>query len=573
MVEGTQRRLAAIVSADVVGYSRLMGVDETGTLDSLRKHRAELIDPLIADHGGRIVKTMGDGLLLEFPSVVNAVKCSIEVQLGMVERNAEVADDRRVVFRVGVNLGDIVIEGDDIHGDGVNVAARLQEASAAGGICISSVVYESLGNRIDAAFADAGDREFKNITRRIRVYHWSPDAEPPLAERPSVNRDGMPDRTIAISSFDNLTGDPELGYLCEGVAEDIAAAIGNVGQLTVVSDAHILDPARAPRFLLTGGVRKAGDRIRIAARLVDRETGIQRWADRFDRDTGDLFEVQDEITRKIVVALHTELGPGVYTRHWQWETNNFEAWQLVAQGFREFQKFSPDSMAKTIAYWERAAALDGDSLVPLIGNGFCHSFLALISEGEIAGGHIAKARAIIDRAMAEAPEDVRTYSALRGLEIALGNFAAAVAAAETALNMNPGDAACRATYALALMSDDRPSEALAQITKAKADMTDPPGWLSMAEIQCHYMLEDLSAALSAALETVARVPDFCPGPILAAALATELGLNEAVADMRKRALAMDPHFSARRFVRSQGLKNEQHGERLFRALVNSGLPE
>ena len=179
MAEGTQRRLAAIVSADVVGYSRLIGVDESGTLDALREHRTELIDPLIADHGGRIVKTMGDGLLLEFPSVVNAVKCSIEVQLGMVKRNAEVADDRRVVFRVGVNLGDIVIEGDDIHGDGVNVAARLQEVSEAGGLALSGVAYESLGSLVDAAFSDGGEQSLKNIARPVRVWRWLPTVSAP----------------------------------------------------------------------------------------------------------------------------------------------------------------------------------------------------------------------------------------------------------------------------------------------------------------------------------------------------------------------------------------------------------
>ncbi|MDP6345542.1 MAG: adenylate/guanylate cyclase domain-containing protein, partial [Alphaproteobacteria bacterium] len=226
MAEGTQRRLAAIASADVVGYSRLMGVDETGTLDALRAHRAELIDDKIAEHGGRIVKTMGDGLLLEFPSVVEATQCMVEIQSDMAERNQGVDEDRRITFRIGVNLGDIIIEGEDILGDGVNIAARLQELAEPGGVAISSRVHEDVRDRLDAGFADAGEQDLKNIARPVRVWKWSPafsaaaeskitDAPLPLPDKPS----------IVVLPFDNMSGDPDQEYFSDGISEDITTEL------------------------------------------------------------------------------------------------------------------------------------------------------------------------------------------------------------------------------------------------------------------------------------------------------------------------------------------------------------
>ena len=228
MGEEPQRRLAAIVSTDVVGYSRLIGIDEAGTLAALRNIRAELIDPLIERHGGRIVKTMGDGLLLEFPSVVNAATCSIAVQQGMAQQDMD--------LRIGINLGDIVIEADDIHGDGVNVAARLQEACEAGGLALSGVAHESLGNLVDATFEDAGPQEFKNIERPIRMWHWMPDTAPSPIRRHLGQKLAQADKpTIAVLPFDNMSGDPEHAYFADGIAEDITTELSRFGALFVVS--------------------------------------------------------------------------------------------------------------------------------------------------------------------------------------------------------------------------------------------------------------------------------------------------------------------------------------------------
>lgn len=237
MSDATQRRLAAIVSADVVGYSRLIGSDETSTLEALRAHRAELIDPLVAKHSGRIVKTMGNGLLLEFPSVVNAVKCSIDVQDRMVRRNVGVSDDERIELRVGVNLGDIVIEGDDIHGEGVNVAARLQEACRAGGVALSGIAHEDLGNLVDAAFEDGGQQQFKNIARPVQIWRWTPNAALPTAGPATPDkRLELPDKpSIAVLPFDNMSGNPEQEYFSDGISEDIITALSRLRWLFVIA--------------------------------------------------------------------------------------------------------------------------------------------------------------------------------------------------------------------------------------------------------------------------------------------------------------------------------------------------
>ncbi|MCZ6860593.1 MAG: hypothetical protein O7I42_10005 [Alphaproteobacteria bacterium] len=569
-----ERRLSAILASDVVGYSKLMAEDEVGTLNALREHRQNLFDPEIAKRGGRIVKLMGDGTLVEFPSVVNAVEAAVVIQKALA------TDDGPIKLRIGINLGDVIIDGEDIYGDGVNVAARLETLAETGGICISSIVHESLGNRIDADFADAGEHEVKNIARPIRVFRWPAQGGAAAPIQPVIPAELKRENTISVSHFENLSDEAELGYFCEGVAEDIAAALGNIAQLTVVSDEHLIDDSKAApsdrvaaHYVLAGKVRKAGSRIRVSAHLVDRHTGIQRWADRFEHDATDLFEVQDDVTRNIVIGVHTELGAGAYTNQWQWGTENLEAWQLLAKGFSEFQKFSPDSMAKTASMMEQALAKDPDYLAPLMVQAYCYSYLALISDSETAQKYIAKAQANIERSLAETPNDVRSYSAKRGIEIALGNFDDAVVAAETALEMEPNNAACRGTYAMALMSADRPGDALAQLTKATQDMTIAAGWMVMSQIQSNYMLDNLTEALRISREIVGREPDFYPGPVLCAALAAELELADEAAAMRKRVLDIDPHFSAELFVRSQGLKNVTHRKRLFEALIGAGLPK
>ena len=343
MAGNTQRRLAAIVSADVVGYSRLMGVDEAGTLAALRNHRAELIDGKIAEHGGRIVKTMGDGLLLEFPSVVDATQCVIDVQQAMTKRNDAIDEDKRIVFRIGVHLGDLIVEGDDIFGDGINVAARLEAFCEAGGIAISGTVHENISGRIEAGFVDAGDQQLKNISRPVRVWQWTPTASSIAVPSEAL---ALPDKpSIAVLPFDNMSGDPEQEFFADGITEDIITGLSRIRQFFVIarnstfnfkdrtSDIQSVAKALGVRYVLEGSVRKAGQRVRVTAQLVDAISGNHVWAERYDRNLEDIFQVQDEITQEIMAAVAPELATAEMQRARRKDVTSLDAWESTMRAY------------------------------------------------------------------------------------------------------------------------------------------------------------------------------------------------------------------------------------------------
>ena len=317
-----ERRLAAILAGDIAGYSRLMSADEEGTLHNLKVHRKELVDPKITEHRGRIVKTTGDGILVEFVSVVDAVRCAVDIQRGMVERNADVPADKRIEFRIGINVGDIIIDGDDIFGDGVNVAARLEALADPGGIMVSSVVHDQVRDKLSFGFEDMGEQTVKNIARPIGVHRVSlaesaPSAkfkstvaaEPSTANRPS----------IAVLPFANMSGDPEQEYFADGISEDIITGLSKLRWFFVIArnssfiyKGKALDVKRAARelgvrYILEGSVRKGGNRVRITAQLIDAATGNHIWADRYDGELADVFALQDKITKKVVAAIEPKL--------------------------------------------------------------------------------------------------------------------------------------------------------------------------------------------------------------------------------------------------------------------------
>ena len=320
------RRLAAILAADVAGYSRLMGVDEEGTLAALKAIRRELSDPKIKEHRGRIVKTTGDGLLIEFASVVDAVRCAVEVQQGMAARNAQVPEARRIEFRMGINLGDIIRDGRDIFGDGVNVAARLEALAEPGGICLGASAHEQVRDKLDLAFDDMGEQHVKNIARPVRVYALRAEGlagalqanVPSTASQPVAV--AAPRLSIVVLPFANLSSDPEQQYFADGITEDLTTDLSRIEGTLVISrntaftyrnkavDTKQIGRELCVRYVLEGSVRRSADQIRINAQLIDAETDAHLWAERFDGDTSDLFALQDEITSRIAVALHVELS-------------------------------------------------------------------------------------------------------------------------------------------------------------------------------------------------------------------------------------------------------------------------
>ncbi len=341
MVEAhTNRRLSAILAADVVGYSRMMGADEAGTLSLLKHHREAVFDPAVARHNGRVVKLIGDGTLVEFASVVDAVNCALAIQRAVKAETKPAG----IKLRIGVNLGDVIIDGDDIYGDGVNIAARLEPLAEPGGVCVSSIVNESVGNRIGVAFKDGGEVSVKNIERPIRVWKWHPDGDP-VVPRPAVTASASemarPEPpSIAVLPFNNMSGDPEQEYFSDGITEDIITDLSKVAGLMVIArnssfgykgkspDIRIVGRELGVRSVLEGSIRRAGNRVRITAQLIDAATGGHVWADRFDRDLTDIFAVQDEVTQQIVEALKIKLTPSEEARIANTPTRSLEAHDL-----------------------------------------------------------------------------------------------------------------------------------------------------------------------------------------------------------------------------------------------------
>ncbi len=339
-----ERRLTAILAADVVGYSRLMGADETGTLAALKTLQTDFIDGKITEHQGRTVKLTGDGILVEFPSVVNAVACAADVQRGMRDRNAGVPQERRIEFRIGVNLGDVIVEGKDIFGDGVNVAARLESIAKPGGITISGSVRDHVGNRLDLAFEDMGEQTLKNIERPVRVYSVAltgPAARDPEDVAPAPQEQLDKERpSIAVLPFNNMSGDPEQEYFSDGITEDIITDLSKVSALSVIArnsafafkgkNVDVLQVARQLKVshVLEGSVRKAGGRVRITAQLIDGAHNDHIWAERYDRDLNDIFALQDEISEAIVKALKLKLLPEEKKAIEQRGTESVEAYNL-----------------------------------------------------------------------------------------------------------------------------------------------------------------------------------------------------------------------------------------------------
>jgi adenylate cyclase len=473
MAEVTQRRLAAIVSVDVVGYSRLMGADETGTLAALRAHRSELIDPKIAEHGGRIVKTMGDGLLLDFPSVVNATRCAIGVQQGMAERNKGIDDNRRITFRIGINLGDIIIEGEDILGDGVNVAARLQEIAEPGGVSISGRVHEDVQDRLDAQFEDAGEQTLKNIARPMRVWRWSPST----GDAGGGAAKGLPlsdKASIAVLPFTNMSGDEEQEYFADGLAEDIITSLSKLAGLRVIArnssfvykgqtvDIREVAKQLGVQFVLEGSVRRGGDRIRITAQLIDASSGSHVWAERYDRAMDDIFAVQDEITLVLATEMQVKLTEGEQARLHYTTTDNVEAWTHWVKGlFHYRQAITKENFTAAMSCWQKALTLDPISAALHGSIGYMHYMDVRFGWWDDRQAALEKARTYSDRALELDPDSPSGHTSSSLTFLVEGHYDEAAVHARRAANLAPGSADAVAFACVVLANTGYPQEAVA----------------------------------------------------------------------------------------------------------------
>jgi adenylate cyclase len=446
------RRLAAILAADVAGYSRLMGIDEEGTLERLKAHRRELGDPKITEHHGRIVKTTGDGVLVEFSSVVDAVRCAAEIQRAMVDCDTDMAEDRRIKFRIGVNLGDIIVEDNDIYGDGVNVAARLESLAEPGGICISRTVRDQIRDKLPYAFEDLGEQSVKNIARPVRVYALRSEAVAALpapiapATPPIPQPAGAPRLSIVVLPFANLSNDPEQQYFADGITEDLTTDLSRIEGMFVISrntaftyqgkrvDTKQVGRELGVRYVLEGSVRRSGNRVRINAQLIDAESDAHLWAERFDGDMGDLFALQDEVTSRIAVALDLELIGAEAKR----PTEHPDALDYVFRGrAARLRPNSRDVFAQAISLFEHALALDPQSVA-------ARSYLAdtltarvLDNMTDTAAADLVWAEGLAGQALASSPRSPLAHYAKGNVLRAQRRFAEAIAEYETALAVNP----------------------------------------------------------------------------------------------------------------------------------------
>jgi TolB-like protein/class 3 adenylate cyclase len=482
--ERVERRLAAILAADVAGYSRLMGADEEGTLAALKAIRRELSDPKIAEHHGRIVKTTGDGLLVEFASVVDAVRCAVEVQRAMAKRNAAVPAETRIEFRIGINLGDIISDDNDIYGDGVNVAARLEALAESGGICVSRVVRDQVRDKLDVAFDDLGEQQVKNIARPVRVFAvrlGGEAAETPVAEKPPLP---LPDKpSIAVLPFQNMSGDPEQEYFVDGMVEEIITALSRIRWLFVIArnstftykgqaiDVKQVGRELGVRYVLEGSVRKAGGRVRITAQLIDAETGAHLWADRFDGSLEDVFELQDKVASSVAGIIEPTLQAAETARSAGRPTADLTAYDLYLRARAMFMS-SAALIPEALQLLEQAIERDPSYGTALAWAGLCCNRLLIdggskdrgadrlkgadyarralqvasndpgvlaVSAAVLAffGEDLGTMIALVDRALALNPSFARGWFFSGQIRRWAGELDAAIAHGETALRLNP----------------------------------------------------------------------------------------------------------------------------------------
>jgi adenylate cyclase len=627
-----QRRLAAIVAVDVVGYSRLMGRDESGTLAALKALRRELVDPKISEHGGRLVKTTGDGLLVEFASVVDAVGCTMELQGAMAERNDAEPEDCRLVLRIGVNEGDIIIDGDDIFGDGVNVAARLQEVAAPGGVCLSSRVHDHVRDRLGGPFEDGGERTLKNIARPVRVYLWTPRptgnavaAPPAEAAKPRARQgrvvwtvaaaaivalgvggwwwfSSLPGRSaapatqaasaasepstssrpgIAVLPFVNLSGDPAQDYFSDGLTEDVIAALGRFGSLTVMARNAVFPfkgrnakPAEigrelGVRYIVEGSVRRAGERVRINVQLTDALAGKLLWSQQYDDELKDVFAVQDSVTRQVAGALAVNLTQVEQRRALAKPTESLDAYDLVLRGRERLQPYTRPANREARQFFERAAGLDPGYADAYAWNGRAYLEMADYGWTEDVNAAAERALELGRKAVRLDPESVLGHRVLGLVHLARGEYEQASAEIDKALALNPSDSVGLQAHAEVLLWLGRIDEAI-QASEAALRFDPLPAITPLFNLGMAYYEARRHADAVRVLERAsARVPENAAIHALLAATFAQLGRLPDAAREREALRRVSPFFDTAAF--GSRFQNPAHRAYLSEGLAKAGL--
>ncbi len=620
--ERAERRLSAILAADVVGYSRLVESDEAATLAAFKGHLDDLIAPTIADNRGRIVKTMGDGVLAEFQSAVDAVLCARAIQAGMAARNAEIAEDRRLRFRIGINVGDVVIDGDDIQGDGVNVAARMEALAKPGGICISGTVHDHVHGKVDAEFQDLGEQEVKNLARAVRAYRvagdggdatiarkprwripaiaaaiavvvgtaggvawwqpWAPDVEPASIEKMAHP---LPDKpSIAVLPFDNLSGDPKQDYLGHGMSENIITALSKIPNMFVIarnSTFSYKDKAvkvrqvaeeLGVRYVLEGSVQRSGDHVRITAQLIDALGGHHLWAERYDREFKDIFALQDDVTRNVVTALQVELTEGGEALLWSRQTDDPRAIESYLRGREHLFRMNKAENAEAQRLFTEAVALAPKLGIAWASLATTHFFAARFGWSEDRARSAAHATRLAKKALEIDGSEVDAYVQLSNLAMLQRNHEQAEAYCEKALALNP-TANATSNCARIWTYLGRPREALPLINQAMRLSPYYPATYLFALGNAHRMLGNYDEAIAALKAWQDRAPNSpFPYDMLAMTYA-QAGRDDEARAAAAALLKVKPDFTLKWFAKLLLFKDPAENKRFLDVLRKLGVPE
>jgi len=580
------RRLAAILAADVAGYSRLMGADEEGTLERLKALRRELVDPKIAEHHGRIVKTTGDGVLVEFASVVDAVRCALEIQRGMAARNAPISEEKRIEFRIGIHQGDIIVEDGDIFGDGVNLAARLESLADPGGICVSGRVHADVAGKLDVAFEDLGEQQVKNISRPVRVFRALLGAPRAAATQPALP---LPDKpSLAVLPFQNLTGDAEQEYFVDGMVEEITTAIARLPWLFVIArnssftykgkavDVKQVARELGVRYVLEGSVRKSGNRVRITGQLIDTTTGAHIWANRFDGKLDDIFDLQDRVASSVAGAIEPKLRQSEIERASRKPTSNLTAYDLYLRALAQFHRVTEEGAAEAVVLARQALTIDPSYAPAAALVGLCRGLQRVQGWGALSADDIAEACHMARQALEAERDDAETiWHAANTLFFLAGEAAMAAAALDRALALNPNAAHAWIMRGGIHAHRNQPEAAIEAVERARRLSPFDPYIFRCANVMAaaHLAARRFEQAIEWADRALHDQPRMVTAMRVKVAALAHLGrLDEARAEL-SRVLAIDPKLTIAGFRERVHFAAPEVLELWVTGLRLAGLPE
>ena len=577
-----ERKLAAILAADVVGYSKLMAEDEEATLTLLRVHRTELFDPNVAKHNGRIIKLMGDGTLVEFPSVVDAVNCAVAIQSALRQTEGPIR------LRIGINLGDVIVDGDDIYGDGVNIAARLEALAEPGGVCISDLVHQSIRAKIDAVFQDIGEQNLKNLDQSVRAWQWSEhvvDSKGSAKSRSHV----LPDKpSIAVLPFDNMSGDPEQEYFADGIVEDIITALSRMPSLFVIArNSSFIYKGRAVdvkevgrelgvRYVLEGSIRKAGGRLRITGQLIDAKSGAHLWADRYDGSIEDIFDLQDQVTSSVVGAIAPKLERAEIERTKHKPTSSLDAYDYYLRGMAAFHQWSVEDNVEALNHFHRAIEIDPEYAIAHAMAARCFNQKAVVQQLMLADEDITEAARLARRAADLGRNDAL---ALCMAGITLGfvvrDVRGGAALTKRALTLNPNLAAAWYSDGWLNVWLGNAEIGIDHIARALQLSPQDPMIFQMqsAMAHAHYTAGDYSEAWTWAERALHDRPDHLPALAAASASAAHLGQMSDAEDAKARMLRLFPAVDQGYLASFLPYQQAKDSERWLEGFRKAGFPK